>query len=89
MFNFSAANKLCIFKDKWFKNTALLRLNKNQFFIFLIIAFLISVCSYFCAIDLYKSLSFGYVASVDVTIDVRSFLSSCLVIYIYWMIFLS
>jgi hypothetical protein len=52
MFSFYIAKQLWILRERWLRNTALLRLNKNQFFILRMVYFLPSVYSYFCAIDL-------------------------------------
>ncbi len=45
--SFYKAKQLWIFKDKWFKKTALFLLKRNQFFILLMIAFFTYDCSCF------------------------------------------
>lgn len=52
MLSFSMAKQLWILSERWFRKTALLRLNRNQFLILRMMSFLLSVSSYFWAMDL-------------------------------------
>lgn len=52
MLSFYMAKQLWILRERWFRKTALLRLNRNQFFILRMMSFLLSVSSYFWAMDL-------------------------------------
>jgi len=65
----SMAKQLWILSERWFKNTALFLLNKNQFLILRMMSFFPSVSSYFCAIDLYISCSLLSLASLDCTTE--------------------